>query len=286
MTYRHEHRGALSCIGRHFILDECIRKLFSYPTNCVLGRDGLRGWSAEMRRLLVVAGPRQVVYLTAVHTGIRRGELAELVWGDLFFDRPTRYVRVRASTAKNHRDAIICLCDELAALLQAIKPVSAASCDRVFDTVPSMPQFRADLHAAGIEYRNQQGQLADFHALRHTFITNMARGGVAPRVAMELARHSEMNLTMNVYTTTNLLPTAAAVQKLPHYCEALPQILPHGTGADVLLLAHVGTEAQSRDIDLEPVNIGESHVLAETGAVGHERELVGPLGFEPRTKGL
>ena len=37
----------------------------------------------EMLRLLAVAGERKTVYLMAVHTGLRRSELAALKWGDL-----------------------------------------------------------------------------------------------------------------------------------------------------------------------------------------------------------
>jgi site-specific recombinase XerD len=42
--------------------------------------------------------------------------------------------------------------------------------------------------------------VVDFHALRHTFISNLARAGVHPRNAQALARHSTIDLTMNVYT--------------------------------------------------------------------------------------
>jgi len=42
--------------------------------------------------------------------------------------------------------------------------------------------------------------LPGFHALRHTFISNLARAGIHPRNAQALARHSTIDLTMNVYT--------------------------------------------------------------------------------------
>lgn len=42
-----------------------------------------------------------------------------------------------------------------------------------------------------------------FHMLRHTFISNLANKGVSPQVAKELARHSNINTTMNVYTHVN-----------------------------------------------------------------------------------
>ena len=57
--------------------------------------------------------------------------------------------------------------------------------------------LRADLANAEIPYRDDSGRLCDFHALRHTFDTNRARGGVHPRVAQQLARHSTITLTMD-----------------------------------------------------------------------------------------
>ena len=42
-----------------------------------------------------------------------------------------------------------------------------------------------------------------FHMLRHTFISNLANNGVEPQIAKELARHSDIATTMNVYTHIN-----------------------------------------------------------------------------------
>lgn len=42
-----------------------------------------------------------------------------------------------------------------------------------------------------------------FHMLRHTFVSNLANNGVEPQIAKELARHSNINTTMNVYTHIN-----------------------------------------------------------------------------------
>lgn len=237
---------------------------------------------AEMRRLLAVAGPRQVVYLTAVQTGIRRGELERLVWGDLILDGHLRQVRVRASSAKSGKLRIIPLCGELAAVLKSIRPVAADCDDRIFDKVPDMDQYRADLKAAGIDFSTEQGR-ADFHALRHTFITNLNCAGVAPRAAMELAGHSQMNLTMNVYTDVNLLPLAAAVLKLPQFCSTLPQILPHGTGAGGHLLSKADMVLQGADTYNEPENVGERRELAEVGAGWQKNELAPQVGLEPTT---
>ena len=85
---------------------------------------------------------------------------------------------------------------------------------------PNFPQKTADmlkfdLRAAGIPYQNEQGHYVDFHALRHSFISNLARSNVHPKVAQSLARHSTIELTMNAYTHISLESEVAALEKLP-----------------------------------------------------------------------
>ena len=43
----------------------------------------------------------------------------------------------------------------------------------------------------------------------------MSLAGVSPKMAQSLARHSDINLTMNVYTMMNVSDQAAAVEALP-----------------------------------------------------------------------
>jgi hypothetical protein len=81
--------------------------------------------------------------------------------------------------------------------------------------LPSMWKMKKDLKRAGIEYENDDGR-ADFHSLRHTLATNLVHRNVAPRVAMEILRHSDIRLTMN-YTDASLLPLADAIGKLPAF---------------------------------------------------------------------
>ena len=55
----------------------------------------------------------------------------------------------------------------------------------------------------------------DVHALRHSFGTLLSTSGVAPRIAQEAMRHSDISLTMNVYTDAKQLDVHAAVNSLP-----------------------------------------------------------------------
>jgi hypothetical protein len=65
------------------------------------------------------------------------------------------------------------------------------------------------------------GQLyADFHSLRHSYITLLEIAGVSPKAAQELARHSDIRLTMQRYPHKTLHDLGAAVERLPSLLSA------------------------------------------------------------------
>ena len=139
----------------------------------------------ELRRLVAVAGPRGVVYLTAAFTGIRRGELVQLQWGDFHLEVPEPFVNVRASISKNHKQAGLPVTNDVVAALRQCRRPEAEPGDLVFaEIMPRMEQFRKDLEAAGIQYADAKGEFADFHSLRKTFSTMLILAGVSQRVVM------------------------------------------------------------------------------------------------------
>jgi hypothetical protein len=75
--------------------------------------------------------------------------------------------------------------------------------------------FQADVRETGIVYRDDEGRVADFHSLRHTFISNLARSGVHPKTAQALARHSTITLTMDRYSHSLIGEQADALKDLP-----------------------------------------------------------------------
>jgi len=238
----------------------------------------------QMRRLLEVAGPRMAVYLTAVNTGLRRSELAALQKGDCFLYGDNPYLKARASTTKNNKEATKWLNEETAAELRKLVKPDAALEEPVFERIPDMDQYRKDLAAAGIPYVDSQGGRADFHALRHTLGTNLARCGVAPRVAMEYMRHSEMRLTNKTYTDVAQLPLVEAAEMLPHFLKGKgTQKLTHETGVAGHKLAFAGANQIRAEGGKSIDNKGECPVLALAGAEGQETELAHPSGVEPET---
>ena len=66
-----------------------------------------------------------------------------------------------------------------------------------------------------LAYANHAGRFADFHSCRHLFITSLERAGIRPKVAQTLARHSDIRLTLNVYTHAELADQTAAIGVLP-----------------------------------------------------------------------
>ncbi len=177
----------------------------------------------EMHHLLAaVPANRKAVYLMAVHTGLRRSELAALKWGDVHLDAVMPFVQVRASTTKNSKPAAMRLHPDVVKAMQEIKGDKQPD-EPVFDRFPRIERFRRDLNKAGITYRDGTGHFADFHSLRKTFGTNLANAGVPSRVAMALMRHSDRRLTDKIYTDENLLGTWSAFDALPNYTEPASQ---------------------------------------------------------------
>ncbi len=74
------------------------------------------------------------------------------------------------------------LSDELQSWLQAAKWPQIAKLWPNDDSTHSK-MLKADLEAAGMAYVDSSGRFADFHALRHTYISLITQGGVHPKLA-------------------------------------------------------------------------------------------------------
>ena len=176
----------------------------------------------ELRRLVDVSEDRGTLYLFAVYTGLRRGEIEQIIWSDLHLDREVPVVQVRAATTKNKKEAIITLKASVADRLRNASTERGA--ERVFSRMPRMNAFRRDLAAAGITEKDEQGRVVDFHSLRKTTATLLTLSGATQREIMAAMRHSDMRLTANVYTDVSKLPISEAFQRIPEITP--PQIAP------------------------------------------------------------
>ncbi|MEA3368548.1 MAG: tyrosine-type recombinase/integrase, partial [Planctomycetota bacterium] len=160
---------------------------------------------------------RAMLYRVAVETGLRQSELRSLTRASFDLDATPPTVTVAAGYSKHRREDVLPLRPDTAAALKAhLKgKLPQALAFGMPDRHRMLRAFKADLKAAGIPYLDDADRVADFHALRHTFITNLANSGVHPKVAQALARHCTVTLTMDRYSHTVMGEQSAAVAALP-----------------------------------------------------------------------
>ena len=171
-----------------------------------------------------LTGPdRFHLYAMACGTGFRASALASLSPGsfDLAGELPT--VTLAARHAKNRKTKVQPIPPDLAELMRgylagrpAGQPVWGGTWAR---NHRGAEMLRIDLKAAGIPYtvEGPDGPLyADFHSLRHSYLTLGGRAGIDLRTLQELAGHSTPVLTAR-YSHRRLHDLAGAVEKLPSF---------------------------------------------------------------------
>ena len=193
-----------------------------------------RALTAEELQRLLVAIPEhyRLGYQMLMGTGLRRGELLALRWGDVRLNAPHPFIQLRAATTKSKRADALPLREDLAAVLRKAKG-DDVDADRVVKVLPRIPTHQKYLAGAGIAWLDDAGRRADIHCLRHSYGTLLSKGGVSPREAMSLMRHTDMRLTMKVYTDPRIFDLTGAVEKLPmNFCTQTNHQAAQATGTD------------------------------------------------------
>lgn len=146
---------------------------------------------------------RATLYRLALTTGLRASELASLRPSSFDLDSEKPSVRVEGEHTKNRETVRQPLKQDMVAELRELLASEPGTVRLDVWLWPDLKRaaevLRADCEAAGIQAETAEGRI-DFHSLRHTFVTDLARAGVHPKVAQRLARHSTVQLTLDVYT--------------------------------------------------------------------------------------
>jgi len=188
----------------------------------------------ELQWLVSVAPKRRMAYLAAYWTGLRRKELRSILWGDVDLD--ARVLIVRSTISKGKHDDEVPLHDELVLALTDHKPKGAKAGDNVFVTIPRVETVYRDLQRARdrwldaanteedrrgreesdfLKKIDSQGRRVDFHSLRGTLSTHLARNKVTPQIHQRLMRHTDYRITQKHYTHLQLRDDTAAIDSLP-----------------------------------------------------------------------
>ncbi len=187
--------------------------------------------------------PGRSVYHMALLTGLRRGELRELRWGDLHLNAIRPFIQLQSQHTKNRKADVLPLHADLVTMFNAAMPGHPDT--KVFSLIPGMKRFRTDLKRAGIPAEDY-----DFHCLRHTYCTMVVKSGCNMKEAQQLMRHSSIELTAKVYTHLGMTDIAGALDKV--------HIPSHTNGQS---LAATGTN----DVTIAPIAADETHAWTSVG---------------------
>jgi integrase/recombinase XerD len=189
---------------------------------------------------------RAMMYILAAWTGFRKGEIGSLTIDSFRLDDEPPIVTVAALYSKHRRQDSQVLHPEVVRLLkQWITGRKGKELDPLLFPVSGRvsggkerkthKMMQCDLKAARkewleeaktpeekevreksdfLKYQDRNGLFADFHSNRHLFITSLERSGASPKMAQILARHSDIRLTLGVYTHLELHDQTLAIGML------------------------------------------------------------------------
>ena len=179
----------------------------------------------------------EALYVLAVTTGLRQGELLALKWGDADLASGVLRVRRGLSVVKGEGPVLKETktgkgrpVQMLPMAIDALVAHGARQLDErvryrgvweerglVFPSAKGTPMHRQNLHRRSFKPLLERAGLPDgvrFYDLRHTFATLMFELDAKPKVVQEMLGHSSIGTTMNTYT--HLIPNMQkeAVDKL------------------------------------------------------------------------
>jgi len=164
----------------------------------------------DIRELLEAAGDQKdrILFMTAVLTGMREGELLGLQWGDI--DWANRQVHVRRTynhgrfydpKSKAARRKIDLAPELVRSLKQWKLACPIGELDLVFPTEAGTPEDAANMLKRRFFPALRRAKLPKirFHNLRHTYASLLIDQGENPKYIQTQLGHSSIQLTMDVY---------------------------------------------------------------------------------------
>ena len=170
----------------------------------------------------VLASAAYPLFLCAVRTGLRLGELLALQWPDIDFNGRFTEVRRnlvagRVTTPKNGKTRRVDMSAQLTATLKAL--LQARKKETLKNGWGSVPEWifctesGGPLDGADLRHRvfyklleKAEPRRVRFHDLRHTFASLLLQNGESPTYVKEQMGHSSIQVTVDIYG--HLIPGA------------------------------------------------------------------------------
>lgn len=174
--------------------------------------------------------PSQLVLVIALKTGMRRGEIYGLSWGDV--DIPGREIHIRHSwsefgelkepkTSKGYRDIPMpeSLVGDLDTRREYQEQLASKIGYTIDDDTPIVCNdiFERELPHSSTRWWSRNREALGFpnltiHEMRHSFLSEMARRKVDPKVLQKLAGHAKYSTTMDIYTHVDMEDKREAIK--------------------------------------------------------------------------
>ncbi|MGB6688539.1 MAG: site-specific integrase [Terracidiphilus sp.] len=184
---------------------------------------------ADELKLLAACAPHlEPIVITAVDTGLRRGELLNQCWEHVDFDRNVLSVTQSKTAEGEHR--LLPLTSRVRALLTKMSAGDPAPSGSIF-TYDGQPLRRIKTAWAGALRRATLARFP-FHSLRHTFNSRLADLGVIADVRKELMGHSRGGDVNSLYTHLEIPTLRDAIERLDAWHSAKVRALQANGGAN------------------------------------------------------
>jgi integrase len=213
----------------HTFLEWCIDqgRLHTNPIHRVKRSDATRSrpykrrafTADELRSLLAVAPRHRDLYTVAALSGLRKKELHLLEKRDV--DLTAKLWRIRPEVDKTGRAWVLPILPDLLPTLARLCLPLPEPTSRLFPKKINDITFRQHLAKAKIPGLGADGRRVNFHSLRYTFCTLLARRLPIQEV-QRLMRHGDIRRTVNLYLDLGLDDLARSVAALPSVFDPAP----------------------------------------------------------------
>jgi integrase len=184
-------------------------------------RDRRAARTPEVSALLTSAIPkhRQLAYALAALNGLRRNEAEWLTWENVHLRATVPYIELPQKMGSDDTMDVIPLHPYVISLLTGREREAA---EKVVGIVPKVPTLDRDWTRIGVTMTDEKGRRLDYHALRHTFQTELDRTGCSRATKQRLMRHAGEDVT-DGYAHAELAEMQAALQRIPSPPPAQPE---------------------------------------------------------------
>lgn len=144
-------------------------------------------------------------YMLGYGAGLRQNEILNLRWGDI--DLEKGLYKIISSRQKGGHDTLNPILPELVAFLKELREERARQLGRPpadeDPVIPNAPRNaktlssdrKATIERAGLRYRGLDGEVDDWHAMRHAFCSNLSDAEGDIKTKQLLMRHADISTT-------------------------------------------------------------------------------------------